>query len=473
MHNHSHMNKTPIKSTRRTFIRRITATIAATSIGIAGWSNFSRKNRQNDLILFSKGQIGSLEIKNRLIRAAASKGNHYSGLPSDDYLNMYASYASGGAGLILTGGMAVASPGEGLIRAYADAYIPEIEKIANMVHSTDESCKIMAQLWHNENAGPSGISWGNSGSIPTLTVDQIKDRISKFSEAIRRVRDAGFDGIELNAHYVYFLSSFLSPITNKRTDDYGGSVEKRVRIVKEIIEQARVNVGDDFPIMIKVNCNDSDDPEAQSEEGTNIDNFHLLAAELEKTGVDAIEMSGIALVRPDITPEEESYFSEYSENLDVSIPIISTGGNRTLDHLEEIIHRDKVDFFGLARPLIREPNLPKRWLEGDGRKSECISCNKCVGAAGPLQCYWTVGIRQNSPSELRIFPNPVKDMLYIELPELLPGEIVVVVSDLNGKEISRTHGNIKQLDLSTYQKGTYLFTIQSGDFEATKQIIKL
>jgi len=78
---------------------------------------------------------------------------------------------------------------------------------------TDETCKIMAQLCHEENAGPSGIPWTGGGSIPILTVSQILDRINRFSEAIRRVRDAGFIGAELNAHHIYFLSSFLSPIT--------------------------------------------------------------------------------------------------------------------------------------------------------------------------------------------------------------------------------------------------------------------
>jgi len=426
------------------------------------------------MMVFSEGQIGSLKIKNRFIRAAASKGNHNSGLPTNEYLEMYASYAAGGVGLILTGGMAVAPPGNGLIRASADEYIPELEKIADRVHSTDETCKIMAQLWHNENAGPSGIPWTGGGSIPTLTVDQIKDRISIFSDAIRRVRDAGFDGTELNAHTTYFLSSFLSPITNKRTDDFGGTIEKRVRIVKEIVEQARVYVGSEFPIMIKVNCDDSFKPDVPREDGTNIDNFHLLAAELEKAGVDAIELSGNTLLREGIdTIDEESYFSEYSEKLDVSIPVIVTGGNRTLDHLEEIIQRDKVDFFGLARPLIREPNLIKRWLDGDSAKSSCISCNSCFGASGPLHCPLIVGVAPNHPSELQLFPNPVEDILYIEVSDVLLGGFEVVITDLKGREILTKFGQIKQLDLSSFHNGVYLITISSDDFMATKQIVKL
>jgi 2,4-dienoyl-CoA reductase-like NADH-dependent reductase (Old Yellow Enzyme family) len=465
------------KSTRRTFLRKISGTIAATSIGVAGWSNISLKNRsRNDLMVFSEGQIGSLKLKNRFIRAAASEKAYLNGAPTDDYLKIVESYAAGGVGLIITGAMEVIPAGMGWIRTYDDLYIPEMEKIASAAHSADDTCKIMAQLWHSENAGPSGISWTGGSSIPILTVDQIEDRISKYSEAIRRVRDAGFDGTELNAHYTYFLSSFLSPFTNKRSDDYGGSGENRVRIVKEIVDQAREKVGSEFPIMIKVNCDDSFDPDVPNIDGTNIDNFHLLAAELEKAGVDAIELSGVTLLRDDIdTIDEESYFSAFSEKLDVGIPVILTGGNRTLDLLEEIIHRDKVDFFGMARPLIREPDLPNRWLEGKSVESKCISCNNCFNASGPLHCFWGpgVGIEHKNPSELRIYPNPVQDILYIEVPDTLRGGFEVVISDLNGREIFTSFGNMKQLDLSSFQKGVYLITIRSEGFVATEQIMKL
>jgi 2,4-dienoyl-CoA reductase-like NADH-dependent reductase (Old Yellow Enzyme family) len=471
------MKENPKSSTRRTFLRKISSTIAATTIGVAGWSNIPwRFNSRSDLTLFSEGQIGSITLKNRLIRAAASENAYSNGLPTSDYLKILESYASGGAGLILTGGMEVAPPGMGLVRANDDLYIPELEKIAAAVHAKDETCKIMAQLWHNENAGPSGIPWPDGGPISTLTVEQIEDRISRFSEAIRRVRDAGFDGTELNAHYTYFLSSFLSPITNQRTDDYGGSVENRVRIVKEIVVQAREKVGSEFPILIKVNCDDSFDPNVPSVDGTNIDNFHLLASQLENAGVDAIELSGNTLLRDSEyieTLEDESYFSEYSENLDVSIPVILTGGNRTLVLLEEIINRDKVDFFGMARPLVREPHLPNRWLEGGSVESECINCNGCFGATGPLHCVWTDGTEIHIPTELRVFPNPVHDIIYIQIPDSIIGTYEIVISDLSGKVVFNKSGTIKQVDISSFPKGTYLITVKSTDFDTSQRITKL
>jgi 2,4-dienoyl-CoA reductase-like NADH-dependent reductase (Old Yellow Enzyme family) len=462
------MDKISKKSTRRTFLKKISGMIAATTIGVAGWSNISMNNKsRSDLKVFSEGQIGTLKLKNRFIRAAASESAFVNGIPTSDYFKLFKNYASGGAGLIITGGMKVIPSEMNLVHAYDDLYIPELAKIVSTVHSADATCKIFAQVYHNENAGPSGIIWTGSGSVPILTVDQIQDRISKFSEAIRRVRDAGFDGAELNAHYTYFLSSFLSPITNKRTDEYGGSVEKRVRIVKEIVDQARVKVGADFPIIIKVNCDDSLDPNVPSVNGINIDNFHLLAAELEKAGVDAIEVSGGSAIRTGIdTIDEESYFSAYSEKLDIVIPVILTGGNRTLDLLEQIINRDKVDFFGMARPLIREPGLPKRWLEGGSVESECISCNGCFNAAGPIHCIWTVGIKHNNPSELRILPNPAANKITITPTGKSQSETQVSIFSINGRLIQRDKFQNQdrfEMDVSTVQKGIYLLRIQSSE----------
>jgi 2,4-dienoyl-CoA reductase-like NADH-dependent reductase (Old Yellow Enzyme family) len=212
--------------------------------------------------------------------------------------------------------------------------------------------------------------------------------IKCFSDSIGRAKVAGFDGVELNAHYQYSLSSFLSSQTNRRTDEYGGTLENRVRLVKEIIQQARIIVGEDFPIIIKLNVDDSFSLTTRSENGTNIDNFPVLAIEIEKVGFDAIELSGNTMIRKDInSTDKESYFENYADNLNIQIPVILTGGNRSLDKIENIFRRDKIDFFGFARPLIREPDLPKRWLEyGSEVKSECISCNSCLAASVPLRC---------------------------------------------------------------------------------------
>ena len=380
------------KTSRRKFLKYITGSVAATTIGITGCSDIKSTSRdyQSDLKVFSVGYIGSLRLKNRLIRASTLERAGLEGYPTDTYLKMFESQSAGGVGLIITGCIDVATPtSETLIRIYDDQYITGLNKIVRIVHSTDNECKIMAQLWHKDDKlSPSGISWTGNELLKIMSVEQIKNLIDSFSEAIRRAKDAGFDGVELNAHRVYALSSFLSPLTNKRTDDYGGSVGNRVRLVREIVEQAKTKVGKDFPIIIKLNCDDSFSPTITSEDGINIDNFHLLASEIEKAGFDAIELSSNSNIRKNIvTLDKESYFCKYAENLNLNIPIILTGGNRSLNNIEEILKNSEIDFFGFARPFIREPDLAKQWLEqGNTVKSKCISCNLCLDDSTPLHC---------------------------------------------------------------------------------------
>jgi 2,4-dienoyl-CoA reductase-like NADH-dependent reductase (Old Yellow Enzyme family) len=172
------------------------------------------------------------------------------------------------------------------------------------------------------------------------------------------------------------LSSFLSPLTNKRTDRYGGSLEKRVHIIKAIMDAARKRVGPDFPIMIKVNSDDNADG------GIRPDDLPALAHEIIKTGIVAIDVSGNDPLHTGIGGiEDQAYFFAAAEALDVSVPVLLTGGNRNVDHVEQLLQTNEIDLIGLARPLIREPDLPKRWLAGRGREgARCISCNGCFDA---------------------------------------------------------------------------------------------
>ena len=198
------------------------------------------------------------------------------------------------------------------------------------------------------------------------------------------------------------MSSFLSPYTNRRDDQYGGSIKKRVAILREIIEKARESV-DDFPILIKMNCTD------HIEGGIDIEVFCEVAKEVEAMGFDAVEVSGgmwdclsrseeelgfFPLPIPESRTrinnlDKQSYFVHAAERLDIDIPVIVVGGHRNVESLEKIINRGMVDFFSFARPLISEPDLPNRWLEGRGsEKADCVSCNSCLLEikSKPLKC---------------------------------------------------------------------------------------
>jgi 2,4-dienoyl-CoA reductase-like NADH-dependent reductase (Old Yellow Enzyme family) len=335
--------------------------------------------------LFSDGRIAGLRLKNRLARSATAENAWRGDEISGEGLNLYRSLAAGGVGLIITGHMAVAPAGRAndwQTRIDQDGAIASLRKLSGVVHATDKECKVVAQVSHagmqgqaSERVGPSTTGWPRLKAPPrALTPKEVEEIAASFAQAVRRAQNAGFDGAQLHAAHGYLLSSFLSPYTNTRQDRYGGSLEKRVAIVREIIERARLLVGPGFPILIKVNCDD------QAQGGIDIGNFPQLAKELERAGAQALEISGNNPIRENISsPEEQSYFAKYAKELDLKIPVILTGGNRSVERLEQLATAGVAQFLGFARPLLREPDLPARWLEGRGTpEAACISCNRCI-----------------------------------------------------------------------------------------------
>ncbi len=334
-----------------------------------------------------------------------------------EILKLYSDLANGGVGAIITGHMTVGRAGKGHARQtciYDDSYIIEIAKIAEVVHASEKDCKIFAQLsyagrqvFHDNNiaecVGPSEISSPIlKKKAKALSVDEIRVIIDCYSDAIVRVKKAGFDGAQLHGAHGYLLSSFLSPYTNRRDDQYGGSIEKRMTILREIIAKARENV-DDFPILIKINSSD------HVEGGIDDETFPKMVKIVEALGFDAVEVSGgmwDCLVRSEKelgffplpipesrtrinSLEQQSYYVPAAEELNLEIPVIVVGGHRNVESLEKIIGRGNIDFFSLSRPLISEPDLPNRWLAGTGNeKADCVSCNSCLleVKSKPLKC---------------------------------------------------------------------------------------
>lgn len=373
--------------------------------------------------IFSEGKIAGMKIKNRLVRSAtyeaAMTGN---GRATKSMLALYRELAEGGVGMIITGHMAVMPEGKAAAKQtsiYSDEYIPEIARIADTVHRYGDGCTIIAQLSHvgrqvlymttkldrlrTRAVGPSAVgSPVLKMQARELSIEEIRQVVQAFVDGIVRVKKAGFDGVQLHAAHGWLLSSFLSPYTNRRTDRYGGTLSNRVRIIREIIAGARKQVGK-FPILIKINCDD------QIEGGIGMDSFPALAQEIVKSGVDAVEVSGgmwdcLACSEEDLgfppmpipeartrinATEKQSYFLKYAERLSLPVPVILVGGNRNVERMEAILKKGRVSFLALSRPLITEPGLPRRWLEGRGGEvSRCASCNACLMTTviGPVDC---------------------------------------------------------------------------------------
>jgi 2,4-dienoyl-CoA reductase-like NADH-dependent reductase (Old Yellow Enzyme family) len=334
--------------------------------------------------IFSKGRIGKLDLDNRLVRSATAENAWRESEMTEEGISLYRGLAAGGVGLIITGYMGITQEGrasDSMTLISEDRFVPGLRRIARVVHETSTECKVIAQLGHvgmqtevSEPVGPTTTAWPHLKARPReLTTKEVEGIVASFAQAARRAKEAEFDGVQLHGAHGYLLSSFLSPFTNTRTDRYGGSLEKRVTVVREIVQQARALVGPDFPILIKMNGDDF------VSGGTDIDTFPQLASEIERAGVQAVEVSGNNPVRAKVSAEEQSYFLKYARKLKLSVPVILTGGNRSLERLERIAETGTPDFFGLARPLLREPGLPARWREGRGSpEAACISCNRCI-----------------------------------------------------------------------------------------------
>jgi len=339
--------------------------------------------------LFEAEKLGSLTLKNRLIRSAvwenmAAAGGH----PTDQMTAFYEELAAGGVGLIITGYIAVnreSGTGRGLSGCYDDSFIPEYQKLTDAIHA--RGGKIAAQIVYRGSLAGGGEEpvWGmsavrhkTSGVTPQeMTQSEIRALEEMFAAAARRVKAAGFDAVELHAAHGYFLSQSLSPYYNRRTDQYGGSVENRARLLTETYEKVRRAVGNDYPVLVKLNCSDFAEGEATFAE------CEEAGRRLDELGIDGIEVSGGGRVwaTHDKTP---SLYADAAAKLaaEVRAPVILVGNNRDPAAMEQLLKETKIAFFSLARPFLREPDLAARWESGDLSPSRCAACGKCYSPRG-------------------------------------------------------------------------------------------
>ena len=206
-----------------------------------------------------------------------------------------------------------------------------------------------------------------------MTKEDILRIEDDFVKASIRAKKAGFDGIEIHGAHFYLVSEFLSPIFNKRTDEYGGNDENRARFLVEIIEKIRKAVGNDFIISVKINCDDGF-PGGISEEG-----FILACKLAEKAGVDMIQVSGMGWFKIKAKDAPALFFERASKVAEVlNIPVILIGNIRDVETAQNILNKSNIEYVGIARPLICEVDLVQKWTNGDFKKSKCVSCNSCL-----------------------------------------------------------------------------------------------
>lgn len=345
--------------------------------------------------LFEETTMNGMTMRNRMVRSATWEGMcDQDGRPTEKLIDFHRELAQGGVGMIITGYAYVRPDGKqlpGKTGIHTDDFAGDFQKLTGAVH--EAGGKITVQLVHAggqtnaKNAGrqplaPSAVTVDQFSEMPAeLTEGEINDIVTAFGEAARRAKDWGFDAVQLHGAHGYLVNQFLSPLTNRRSDEYGGGIQNRTRFLLEVYRKVRETVGADYPVFIKLNAADNLDG------GLEIDDAVYAAGQLSEAGIDAIEVSAgtpasgeKSPARQKIdTPEKEAYNLELARRIKeaASCPVMVVGGFRSYEVAEKTLRDDGMDYIAMARPLIREPGLPNRWLQGDRSPAKCISCNGC------------------------------------------------------------------------------------------------
>ncbi len=391
--------------------------------------------------LFSPLQVGSLELKNRFAKSATHESmSGPDGEVTEEAIGFYKRLARGGVGLIITGNLFINRTGHNWplqLGIHSDDMVAGLKLLTDGVHA--EGGVVFAQLNH---CGRESSHHYNGGSKPVapsrvphslflhvpraMDKTEISETIAGFARAARRAKQAGFDGVQLHGAHGYLINQFLSPLTNRRRDEYGGSLENRQRFVKEAYHAVREEVGNDFPITIKINATDH----FPLPIGIRWKEARQTAVMLGELGFDAIEVScglyesGMTMIRGPfpvrlatrtarelarlpcpvramvaatdpvakrLFPFRENYNLKYARELNslIQVPVLTVGGVRDPASMEDIISEGAADMISLARPLIAEPEFVNRIANGDLSPSKCVNCNICLMhiQVKPLKCY--------------------------------------------------------------------------------------
>lgn len=388
-------------------------------------------------MLFSPMKIGNVEIKNRIVMAPMCMGfGQYNGCATETMMDYYEERAKGGVGLIFTEITRInditGASSFGQLGMSHDYQIPALREMADRIHK--HNCKIMVELHHpgRQNLGlmigtvpicnigsklmgnlytkiltqaiiPQGKKLQDKHIVPRtvapskcerskmsdsvnreLSVNEIKRIICQFIEGAVRVKKAGCDGVELHAAHGYLIQQFLSPNTNKRTDQYGGSLENRMRFLLEIIDGIRLNCGKDFPIVVRLTVDEMYSEIGQNGKGYNLEEGIKMAKILSDKGIDAIDVSSAAydtfnywLEPTTFTPGWRKYLANEVKKV-VDIPVIAANLIRSPKQAEMQLEEGTQDFISLGRPLIADPHWPNKVKSGNENLiKRCVCCLYC------------------------------------------------------------------------------------------------
>jgi len=428
-----------------------------------GFNKFGKG--ENEMIqltdLFSTGNIGEMALKNRLIMAPTMGIASFHGTPlteeaKDDYipspiLDYFVERAKGGVSLIL-GQSATILPearAPGRAGVWDDKFIPGLSKFADTIHQN--GAKAALQLLHHgklltahragmehpediDPVAPSALPWGRRKEVPReANKDDIKHLINGFAEASRRLRDAGFDAVELKGAHGYLIGQFLSPRTNHRTDEYGGSPKKRARFACELVTAIKERVGANFPVIFLMGGSE------YVEGGITLEEALIHAQLLAKAGADALHIEGgLADFTPHLTNpcylQPDALFVDHAAAIKrvVTAPVIAGGKIGDPILANQIIEEGKADFVTMARPLIADPELPNKAEAGKLNEIRyCLWCNNCWDA------NWRVGFKERGVRSCTVNPAYMREGSFELKPATSPRKVLVAGGGLAGMEAAQ------------------------------------
>ncbi|MDD1694492.1 MAG: NADH:flavin oxidoreductase [Methanoregula sp.] len=321
--------------------------------------------------LFDETSIGTMRLRNRLVRSATWEAMaDETGRPTPRLIGLYRELAAGGVGFVITSATLIA-PGAtglpGMLAINEDSSIAAFRSLSAAVHNNGSP--VVMQLTH---VGTNG-TWLTPGSTSQEDLHHI---VRLFGDAASRAQQAGFDGVQVHSGHGYFISQFLNAKKNTRTDEYGGTAGNRARFLAEIASEIRARTGKDFPILVKINCSDF-----KGDDGV-WDACRCACHTLAAQGISAIEITG-GVSGTSFPPAglayQESVFRDYATEIarTMDVPVILVGLNRTPSVMTELLNTTGIGYFSLSRPLLRQPDLPNIWQNNPDRPAACTSCDAC------------------------------------------------------------------------------------------------
>ncbi len=379
--------------------------------------------------LFEPARIGKMQLKNRFIQTAMHAGlDEDDGSISQPYRDFLVTRAKGGAALITAGGAYPHISGRGFFKqmgADRDEFIPGWKALVNEIHAA--GAKAMLQFMHvgrysfseilgTQPVAPSALAPRIPRGTPReLTIQEVRDLVQAHAAAAARAKAAGFDAVEFSASTGYLIASFLSPYSNHRTDEYGRDLAGRARFLVEIVKATKEKVGADFPVLCRMNADD-----LMPGEGNTVEDNLRLTQMAEEAGADAISLtvgwheSRIGAVTMDVAIGNWIDLSKKFRKA-LKVPVIMAYQLTTPDSAAQAVNEGAVDFVGMARPLIADPELPKKLQEGRREDiTPCILCNTCfekIFAHEPVRCTINAAAAQEAACALHPAPRAKRVMV--------------------------------------------------------------